>query len=664
MVQIGLLSLYLALAVSVYVLAGSLVSKAIKSPQLLESTRFSAYLLPALLGVATLALISAFLQHDFSVEYVAAHSNLAMNPAYTWVAFYAGNEGSLLYLALVLAIFSALAILLMPKDMVQSLPYTMAILMAANVFFLAVLVTMANPFAVSAFPPLDGQGINPLLTHPGMFMHPPLQMAGLIAITVPFAVMMGQMIDGRVGDEWVELARVWTLVAWTVLGIGILLGSWWAYTILGWGGFWGWDPIENVALMPWLVLTAFVHSIMVQKRRGMFRMWNVVLVNIAFTLALFGVFINRGGPVVSVHSFASTALGWTFLGFLGLGLTFSFGVFFWRLNALRSMVALESSLSREAAFLLNNLLFLAVTFVTLWGVMFPLISEIFQGKTLTVGAPFYNQMNGPVLLVLLLLMGVGPLLPWRHATRATVWHTLQVPVTGALAVAVVLAALGVRNLFALLSFGACALVVISISLEWARGVRARHGRGENYLLAFGRLIAANRPRYGGYVVHLAIVMLALGVAGKTFYGVQQDVNLGPGEITTLRGYTVQYLGDRSLVKADRDEIFYDLAVTLPGGKETTLVAWRAFYPDKNMAVTRAAIRSTPWEDLYIISSESPDGGRAIFRIHVNPLIWWMWTGGIVFIFGTLVALWPQQGFALELASSRRKLSPSPVRTEV
>ncbi|MBI2171448.1 MAG: heme lyase CcmF/NrfE family subunit [Chloroflexi bacterium] len=662
MAQIGTITLYLALALGVYGVAASLVGKMRGSTQLLESARYSLYVAPAMLGIATLALVTAFLRHDFSLEYVAAHSNLAMNPVYIWVAFYAGNEGSLLYVVLALSIFVALAIALTPSTMSHSLPHTMVIMSAVLVFFLGVMVTLANPFAVLARTPADGQGINPLLTHPGMFLHPPLLMAGLTAITVPFAVVMGQMVAGRVGDEWVDLARVWALVAWAVLGVGLLLGAWWAYTILGWGGYWAWDPIENVALMPFLTLTAFVHSIMVQKRRGMFRMWNVVLMNVSFTLALFGIFINRGGPVPSVHSFASSALGWVFLIFLGASLAFSFGVFLWRYSALRGLVSLESTLSREAAFLLNNLLLLGVAFVTLWGVVFPLVSQMFRGVTVTVAAPFYNQLNGPLLLALVLLMGVGPLLPWRHSSWATLWRALRVPGAGALAVMAMLLAIGVRHPLALLSFGLCAMVSVSIMQEWGKGVRSRHSRGEHYLVALGRLIAANRPRYGGYIVHLSIVLLAVGVTGSTFYGAKRDVNLAPGDQATIRGYTVQYLGERFLPKADRTEYFNDLRVTLPSGKELGLTTWRAFYPDRRVASTRAAIRSTPLEDLYIVSSESMADGRVVFRILVNPLVWWMWVAGVVFILGTVVALWPQGGFVFALASADQELAPAPVRT--
>ena len=663
MAETGSIALYIALALAVYAVLGSVLGKLRSAPQLLESARRATYLVPLVLGVATVGLVLAFLRHDFQIEYVAAHSNLAMNPAYTWVAIYAGNEGSLLFIALVLSILAAVAVAMAPGLLAESLPYTNAILMGVLIFFLGVMVTMANPFDLLPFAPADGQGINPLLTHPGMFIHPPVLMTGLVGMTVPFAIAMGALLSGRATDAWVDPGRMWGLVIWVILGTGVLLGAWWAYTILGWGGYWAWDPIENVAFMPWLAVTAFVHSIMVQKRRGMFRMWNIVLINIAFTLALFGIFINRGGPVPSVHSFASSTLGWAFLAFLGVSLVFSFGVFFLRYNALRSTASLDSMLSREAAFLVNNLLLLGVAFVTLWGVVYPLVSQMFQGVTVTVGAPFYNQVNGPLLLGLIFLMGIGPLLPWRHASMKSLRRAIQTPGLVTLIVVGILATLGVYKPFALVSFGLCSFVTASVLQEWTRGTLVRHRRGENYAVAFGRLIAANRPRYGGYIAHLAIVVLALGITGSSFYGVQRDVILAPGEQVTVGDYTIEYVESRIQARADRTEFFNDVLVSRAGGDTRAMTAWRAFYPDLRMASTRAAIRSTPVEDLYIVSSESLEDGRVAFRILVNPLVWWMWLAGPVLILGTLVALWPQHGLSLVPVPTPRGMATSPAGSD-
>ena len=642
MADLGYITLLLALALASYSVLGSLVGASRGAPQLVRSALNATYLAPIALGLSTAGLVGAFVSKDFQVQYVAEHSNRAMDPQYIWVAFYAGNEGSILFIAFALAVLAAVAVFFSPKALQPSLPYVNAVLMLVLVFFVAVMVFLANPFARLDFPPLDGRGINPLLTHPGMFIHPPMLMTGLISFTVPFAIAMGAMLSGRTGDEWVDAGRAWGILSWALLGIGLLLGAWWAYTILGWGGYWAWDPVENAGFMPWIVATAFIHSIMVQKRRGMFRMWNLALLIIAFGFAQFGMFINRGGPVPSVHSFGASTLGWIFLMFMGVTMLISFAIFFWRYNSLKSAQTLESALSREGAFLVNNLLFLGVAFVTLWGVVYPLISELFQGETITVGQPFYNQVNGPIFLALIFLMGVAPFLPWRRASWRTVRQALLAPVAVAVLVVALLLALGVRNPFAVTAFGLCSFVTAGIVREWARGAISRHGRGESYPIAFARLIAGNRPRYGGYVVHLAVVLLALGVAGSSFYGIQRDVALSPGETAEIGEYSIKYIGSSAVDRVDRVEARTEVHVFRGDSFLGAFYPKRDFYPSFNMASTQAAIRSTPVEDLYIIPGEILDDERALFRIFVNPLVMWMWVAGPLLILGVLVALWPQR----------------------
>ena len=642
MADLGYITLLLALVLASYSVMGSLVGASRGAPQLVRSALNATYLAPIALGLSTVGLVGAFVSKDFQVQYVAEHSNRAMDPQYIWVAFYAGNEGSILFIAFALAVLAAVAVFFSPKALKPSLPYVNAVLMLVLVFFVAVMVFLANPFERLDFAPSDGRGINPLLTHPGMFIHPPVLMTGLISFTVPFAIAMGAMLSGRTGDEWVDAGRAWGILSWALLGIGLLLGAWWAYTILGWGGYWAWDPVENAGFMPWIVATAFIHSIMVQKRRGMFRMWNLALLIIAFGFAQFGMFINRGGPVPSVHSFGASTLGWIFLMFMGVTMLVSFAIFFWRYNSLKSAQTLESALSREGAFLVNNLLFLGVAFVTLWGVVYPLISELFQGETITVGQPFYNQVNGPIFLALIFLMGVAPFLPWRRASWRTVRQALLAPVAVAVLVVALLLALGVRNPYAVTAFGLCSFVTAGIVREWARGAISRHGRGESYPIAFARLIAGNRPRYGGYVVHLAVVLLALGVAGSSFYGIQRDVALSPGETTEIGGYSIKYIGSSAVDKVDRVEARTEVHVFRGDSFLGAYYPKRDFYPSFNMASTQAAIRSTPVEDLYIIPGELLDDGRALFRIFVNPLVMWMWVAGPLLILGVLVALWPQR----------------------
>ena len=641
MADLGAICLWIALALASYAAMGSVVGKLRDSPILIESSRSAVYMTVLVILVAAFSLVISFINQDFEVAYVAAHSDLAMPHRFTWVAFYAGNEGSLLFIAFALAAMSGIAVWLAPAKVRDTLPYTTGVLMVILAFFLAVTAFMANPFDKLPFTPADGEGINPLLTHLGMFFHPPVLMAGLIAISLPFAFALGSLIGGKTGDEWVDAGRTWGLVSWVLLASGLLLGSWWAYTILGWGGFWFWDPVENAAFMPFLALTAFVHSIMVQKRRGMFRMWNVVLINVAFGLALYGMFMNRGGPVPSVHSFGASTLGWVFLIFLAVGVLVPFAVFFWRYPIMKSVQTLDSMLSREAAFLVNNLLLLAIAFVTLWGTVYPLVSRL-TGEEISVARPFYDQVNGPLFLGLLFLMGVGPLLPWRRATPASVRRALLVPATAGILVVVLLIGLDIRQQFALIGFGLGALVATGIFMEWYRGTKSRHRSSrENYPLAFFRLIAANRPRYGGYVVHLAVVMVALGVIGTTFFNTQRDVVLAPGETVVVEDYEIRYLGTAAEFKGNRTEFVSSLEIYRSSKLLDTIHPKRSFYPSFNMAATRAAIRSTPVEDLYVVPSENLENGSVGLRILVNPLIWWMWVAGPVLVLGTLISLWPQ-----------------------
>ena len=660
MADLGAISLWIALALSAYATVGSAGGKLRSSPALVESAQSAMYAAGLALLVATLSLVVAFISRDFEIAYVAAHSDLAMPNKFTWVAFYAGNEGSLLYIATILSIMSAIAVWRAPEKFKDALPYTTAVLMLSLTFFVAVTAVMANPFDKLPFVPLDGDGINPLLTHFGMFFHPPALMAGLIGITVPFAFAIGSLIAGKTGDEWVDAGRVWGMVSWVLLAGGLLLGSWWAYTILGWGGFWFWDPVENAAFMPWLGITAFIHSIMVQKRRGMFRMWNIVLINVAFGLALYGMFMNRGGSIPSVHSFGASQLGWIFLLFLAIGVVVPFAIFIWRYPLLKSVQNLDSMLSREAAFLVNNMLLLAIAFVTLWGTVYPLLSRLTNDEEITVARPFYDQVNGPLMLALVFLMGVGPLIPWRKANIASLRKSLLPPVVGGLLTVGILAFLGLHKDYALVGFGLASFVTTGILMEWYRGTRSRHhSSGENYATAFLRLISANRPRYGGYIVHLSVVMVTLGIVGTSFFSVQRDVVLSPGESTAIEDYELVFLGTVEEPKGNRTEFTSTVQLFRDGDLLETIRTKRAFYPNFNMAATSAAIRSTPVEDLYVVPSENRPDGSVGFRILVNPLIWWMWVAGPVMLVGTVIALWPQKIRATAPAPTTRRFAPGP-----
>ncbi len=655
--DLGAISLWLALALAAYSSIGSVAGKVRGSLALVESAQAAMYATVVALVVATLSLVVSFVARDFEIAYVARHSDLAMPDRFTWVAFYAGNEGSLLYIAMVLSVMACIAVWRAPERVRDALPYTTSVLMLVLAFFLAVTAVMANPFEKLPFVPADGEGINPLLTHFGMFFHPPALMAGLVGITIPLAFAVGSLLARKTGDEWVDVGRVWGIISWALLAAGLLLGSWWAYTILGWGGYWFWDPVENAAFMPWLALTAFIHSIMVQKRRGMFRMWNIALINVAFGLALYGMFMNRGGSVPSVHSFGASSLGWVFLLFLAIGVIVPFVIFFWRYPLLKSAQNLDSMLSREAAFLVNNLLLLAIAFVTLWGTVYPLISRLTSGEEITVARPFYDQVNGPLMLGLVFLMGIGPMLPWRRANWASIRRALVVPLAVGVLTAAVLVAAGLRpttdsGAYALAGFCLAAFVAAGILMEWYRGARARvralsaSGRGPawaalDYASAFVHLIWANRPRYGGYIVHLSVLMVMLGVVGTSFFNSQKDVVLSPGETATIENYVIRYLGTAVVPLGNRTEFISSVEVYRDGELLDTISPNRAFYPGFNMASTRAAIRSTPVEDFYVVPSENLPEGDVGFRLLVNPLIWWMWVAGPVMILGTVIALWPE-----------------------
>ena len=642
-VDAGHVALVTSLLVSAYAAIASFVGAALRVPRLAYSARLGLYTVPPLLLVSTVAVVYAFVTRDFSVRYVAENSNLAMPHAYTWVALYAGNAGSLLYLALVLSALSALAVLHLRRRQPHSAPYAAGIIGIVMTFFIAIMVFLANPLERLPVTPIDGQGINPLLVHFGMFIHPPLQMMGLVSVVIPFGIAMGALLAGRGGrDEWVDVGRTWGMVSWLIMTAGLMLGAWWAYTILGWGGYWAWDPVENSALMPWLVMTAFVHSIMVQKRRGMFRMWNMVLIIVAVTMAQLGMFINRGGPVVSVHSFAQSTMGWLFLFFMAFTLLSSAAAFAWRLDTLKSRERLESLVSRESMFLLQNVLFLTVAFVTLWGTVFPIFSEAAQDAPLTVGQPFFNLVNGPLLLVLIFVMGVGPLLPWRRASLSTALKALRYPLIAAVATAVVLTAAGLGKPPAIAAFATLALVAVSIAHEWLRGTQSRHRRGESYPVAFVRLISANRPRYGGYIVHVAIIMLAAGATASSFYSVQRDIVMTPGDSATLGDYSFRYLGVDTVSFSDREESTAEFEVYKGDVYLGIMEPFRSFYPEFGIAGTRGAIRSRPLEDFYIVPSEFSEGGRAVFRVLINPMVWWMWASGPLLVLGTVVALAPQR----------------------
>lgn len=670
MSEVGSIALALGICVSAYALVGSLIGIRSNVPELIISSRRAIYMSLLAASAASLALLIAFMTNDFTIKYVYENSNTVMGRGYTLVAFYAANEGSLLYITLALTLMSTLSIRFAPQRFDKALPYTTAILATAICFFFTTMLFVANPFDLLDFDATDGRGINPLLLHPGLYSHPPLTMAGLIGISIPFAFSTGALISGEYGDDWVDIARVFAIIMWGLLGVGMLIGAWWAYTILGWGGYWGWDPIENVALMPWLVLTAFIHSIMVQRRRGMFRMWNIVLIDIAFILSLLGVSINRGGTVVSVHSFAESSLGLLFLGFMILSLVFAFSIFLWRYPKLQSERAVESFLSREASFLVNNFLLLVVTSVTLWGVLFPLFSNLARDVDVSVSAPYFNRVNGPVLLTIIIIMGIGPLLPWRRTSARSLKRWLIPPCIAALAVVAIFMLSGTTEFWAVIGFAAVSFAAVAVLEEWWLGALSRvRNLDEAVPVAWWRLINGNRPRHGGYIVHLAVLSVAIGVIGTQFFDQRYDAAIMPRESIVIDNYRIQFIERRVDDRPDRVAQWADINVysinlddytvernnAAIEGRSGFVVNTNARNGDRligklapsyeqhrnfELISVRSGIMTSPLEDLYVIPRDFLPDGRVSLAVSINPLAVWLWIAGPIFILGTMVALWP------------------------
>ena len=655
MTVLGNLVLWLAFLVGVWGALAGLVGGLRARPDLQQSARHAVFVMCGALLVAVFSLEVALFRHDFNVEYVAAYTSRNLPIFYTWSALYAGQKGSLLFWATVLSVFGSLALVLTPRRQRELLPYVAAVVSLVAAFFISVMLFGgANPFRRLPYTPVDGSGLNPQLQTPGMVFHPPMLYLGYISITIPFAFAMAALLSKRLDTDWLVAIRKWTLLSWLFLSIGICLGMWWAYVELGWGGYWAWDPVENASLLPWLTMTAFLHSVMIQEKRGMLKKWNLALIIGSWLLSIFGTFITRSGVISSVHSFTQSNVGYFFLFFLLVAGTASFTLYATRLPLLTAEARLESMVSREASFLFNNLLFVGIAFSVLWGTLFPILSELVQGTKVTVGPPFFNQVNIPLGLALLGLTGIGPLIAWRRASLPNLQRQFAVPVTVGVFTVLVLLVAGMRDGYALVAIGLGGFVAATIAQEFARGTSARHRQyGEPYLLALGRLIARNRRRYGGYVVHTGIVMLFVAFSGMAFK-TETEATLRPGESVSLRSpygstYTFTHLGISQydalnrLVTAAAVEVRRDgkrIGMLNPEKRQHVDSFGRpTFQPS-----TEPSIMSLLREDLYGVLGGVVNGTEeAVFRFTINPLVWWVWYGGMIVALGGLVVMWPGGG---------------------
>jgi len=640
--DLGTVALLLAVAAALYGILASVLGAARRDPTLVRSGRNAALSVTALLVIAAAVLIYSFVTHDYSVQYVAEHSSREMSLPLTIASFYSGQEGSLLYWATTLAIYTGVVIWQNWRKNVALMPYVTAILLSIETFFLLMLNFVSNPFVRLPFTAPDGLGLNPLLEDPGMLIHPPVLLGGYMSWSVPFAFALAALITGQLGTEWIRTTRKYALFSWAVLGMGNLLGMWWAYHVLGWGGYWGWDPVENAALMPWLVGTAYVHSVMIQERRGMLKVWNLALIIITFNLSIFGTFIVRSGVLSSVHSFAESSLGPYFFSFLALSLVFSLGWLFYRMPELKGEHEFESALSREASFLLNNLILLGIVFATFWGSIFPLVTEALKGVKLTVGPPFFQRVDGPLFLVLIALMGIGPLMPWRRASTRTLQRNFGIPLAVAAVATAALLAIGVRLAPADLALFLCTFVLATTAQEFVWGTSVRLRAGQNPLLAFVNLLRSNRRRYGGYVVHVGIILIAIAITGSQFYQLEKNTALQPGQTVSIGRYDLTMGQLHEAAFPGYRQVWADLSVRQSGQDVGTIDPAKQFHTNfETEPNSKVALLSTPLDDLYVVlAGWQPDGSANLF-VFVNPLVMWLWVGGIVLLIGALITLWPE-----------------------
>jgi cytochrome c-type biogenesis protein CcmF len=624
------------------------------SRRLIESGIGAFYLITALMTIASAVMINAFLKDDFSIRYVSRYSDSVQPFFYKVTAYWGGLDGSIMFWVFLLSVFGAIAVAVNRDRYRELVPYVVAVVSAVQMFFLFLMLVHNNPFGTYITPvPRDGEGLNPLLQNYWMVIHPPMLYTGFVGMTIPYAFGMAALITGHLDDAWLRAVRRWTMVAWLFLSFGLGLGMIWAYEELGWGGYWMWDPVENAALLPWFTATAFLHSVMVQERRSMLRIWNVSLVILTFFLTIFGTFLTRSGIVQSVHSFGLNAnLAWLFTLFMVATLTFSFGWVIYRMPMLKARNDLDSWVSREAAFLANNWIMLFSAFFVAFATMFPTMSEAVTGERITVSAPFFNKWMLPIGLVLLLLTGIGPLLAWRKSTIANLKDQLLWPAVVGLAAAATFVALGFRIWISGVCFALCGFVLTTVVQEFWRGANVRRGAtGTDVLTALIGLVSRNKRRYGGYIVHVGIVLIFFGFAGEGFKK-KEMVILKPGQQVTVGSYTVRYDGFKMIDDPSKQAMTAYTTVFANGKQVASLYPAKWFWHkrENDPPTTEVAIRRTIAEDLYIVLNSAEAATQAAsFEIVVNPLVNWLWMGFGIVAIGTIIALLPERAFSFALA---------------
>ncbi len=641
--DLGFFALIIAFGVSIYAVFAAWYGNRVGEQRWIESARNAVILVFPLVVISAGTIVISLLNNDFSIEYVWRVSSIEM-PTYLKVtSLWGGQAGSLLFWNLLLATFAATVMVRKWNVDRELMPYVIIVVSFTQIFFLGISAFIENPFARMDVIPPDGNGLNPLLRHPGMIIHPPMLYLGFVGLVIPYSFAMAALISKQLDDRWIRTTRRWTLVAWLFLSLGLILGGRWAYDVLGWGGYWAWDPVENASLMPWLAGTAFLHSVMIQEKRDMFKMWNMLLVMLTYCLVILGTFLVRSGVISSVHSFAQSAIGPFFFIFTGFMFVFSLYWILVRHEELASKNHIQSFLSREAAFLYNNFIIMAILAIVAFFTFYPLFSELFTGEKGFVGAPVYEQATAPLFAALLLLMGVAPLTMWYKTSAKRLEMSMLWPAVAALVFIVVLFALGIRYWAALLGLWIVTFAAILTLLEFWKGTRARMKRGENAWTAFSRLLSRNRRRYGGYWIHIGVLVMAFGIIGTELFQEETQLNLQNGETLTMGNYEMVFNGverypgpdDLLITEADVD-VFYN------GAFVKNLKPRTEFYTRTGQPMTIPAARSTVSEDFYVllVNWEPTSATEATFRVYLNPLINWVWAGGAIFVIGTLIAAWP------------------------
>jgi cytochrome c-type biogenesis protein CcmF len=648
---VGELSLWVALLMAIWATTAGFAGAVTRRGELVASAERAMYAMCGFVVLASIGLWEALLTSDFSFRFVASFTSANLPTAYKIAAFWGGQAGSLLFWLLILAVYSAIAVYTGRRSNRELMPYVVPTLAVIGLFFILTICFGANPYERLPWIPPDGRGMNPQLQNPGMAIHPPNLYLGYIATSIPFAYAVAALITRRLDSQWLTTVRRWVLVSWFFNTAGIIIGMWWAYVTLGWGGYWAWDPVENASFLPWLVNTAFLHSIMVQEKRGMLRKWNVTLVVSAFLLSILGTFITRSGVISSVHAFAQSEVGYWFLGFLALATAISAYLVTTRLQDLKATAELESMVSREASFLFNNLLLVGIAFSVLWGTLFPILSEAVRGTKITVGPPFFNQVNVPLGLALLALTGIGPLIAWRRASAANLKRQFTGPVVTGIVTGAFLVALGMRHWWAVIAYVIAAFVLATIVQEFYKGTRARHRMyGESLPVAFLRLIGRNRRRYGGYIVHVGIVLLFAAFAGLAFKE-EFDVSIKGGqayEAVDPYGDHWRFVsqGVSRYEELNRQTTAVLLEASRNGKRVGVIKSEKRQYVDSNGNPTFepssvVGILGGLRQDVYVVLAGVTGEDTAEMRITFNPLVWWVWYGGVVIAIGGLIVMWPR-----------------------